>query len=143
MSQNRKWFSLVSLLIVAAVLIAACAPAATPTTPPPQPTQPPPQPTQPPPPTAAPTEVPKPEGHPLSYEAVRQAIAMGIDRQAIVDKFYPPGSSVASHFTPCAIPGGCEGEEWYAYDPAKAREILAAAGFGDGFDLTIAYCDVG
>ena len=40
---------------------------------------------------------------------VRQAIAMGIDRQRIVDNFYPPGSEVASHFTPCSIPFGCDG----------------------------------
>jgi ABC-type transport system substrate-binding protein len=73
---------------------------------------------------------------------VRQAIAMGIDRQAIVDKYYPPGSSVASHFTPCAIPGGCEGEEWSEYDPDQAKQMLADAGFGDGIDLTLAYRDV-
>jgi pyruvate-formate lyase-activating enzyme len=35
---------------------------------------------------------------------VRQAIAYGIDRQRIVDNFYPAGSEKASHFTPCAIP---------------------------------------
>ena len=53
---------------------------------------------------------------------------MGLDRQAIVDQFYPPGSEVASHFTPCAIPFGCEGDEWYDYDPDAARAILAADG---------------
>jgi peptide/nickel transport system substrate-binding protein len=61
---------------------------------------------------------------PFDNEEVRQAIAMGIDRQRIVDNFYPPGSEVASHFTPCAIPFGCEGEEWYEYDPDAAREML-------------------
>ena len=34
---------------------------------------------------------------------VRQAIAMGIDRQRIVDNFYPEGSTVADYFTPCEI----------------------------------------
>lgn len=58
-------------------------------------------------------------------EKIRQAIAMGIDRQRIVDTFYPPGSSVASHFTPCDIPGGCTGEAWYEFDPVKAKELLA------------------
>ena len=29
---------------------------------------------------------------------------MGIDRQRIVDTFYPKGSEVASHFTPCVHP---------------------------------------
>jgi ABC-type transport system substrate-binding protein len=58
-------------------------------------------------------------------DKIRQAIAMGVDRQRIVDTFYPPGSSVASHFTPCDIPGGCTGEEWYEFDPAAARDLLA------------------
>lgn len=34
---------------------------------------------------------------------VRKAIAMGIDRQRIVDFFYPEGSEVASHFTPAPL----------------------------------------
>lgn len=79
---------------------------------------------------------------PLDNEKVRQAIAMGIDRQAIVDKFYPPGSTVATHFTPCAIPGGCEGEDWYEYDLQGALDLLKEAGFGDGFDVQLAYRDV-
>jgi ABC-type transport system substrate-binding protein len=124
MLHSRKLWSLLSMLMVLTLVVAACTPAATPTPPP------------------TPTSIPRPEGHPLSYEAVRQAIAMGINRQAIVDKFYPKGSIVASHFTPCAIPGGCEGEAWYAYDPAKAKQILADAGFGGGVDLTLAYRDV-
>ncbi len=58
-------------------------------------------------------------------EKIRQAIAIGIDRQRIVDTFYPPGSSVASHFTPCDIPGGCTGEAWYEFDRLKAQGLLA------------------
>jgi ABC-type transport system substrate-binding protein len=49
---------------------------------------------------------------------------------------------VATHFTPCAIPGGCEGPEWPDYNPELAQELLAEAGFPDGFDTTIAYRDV-
>lgn len=58
-------------------------------------------------------------------EKIRQAVAMGIDRQRIVDTYYPPGSSVASHFTPCDIPGGCTGDEWYSFDLAAAKKLLA------------------
>jgi len=79
---------------------------------------------------------------PFDDERVRQAIAMGIDRQRIVDNFMPPGSEVASHFTPCSIPGGCEGEEWYEFDPEAARALLAEAGYPDGFETEIAYRDV-
>jgi len=90
---------------------------------------------------------PKAEGfdnstNPLANEQVRQAIAMGIDRARIVDNFYPPGSSVASHFTPCAIPNGCVGEEWYAFDVEAAQALLAEAGYPDGFDTVINYRDV-
>ena len=73
---------------------------------------------------------------------VRQAVAQGIDRQRIVDNFYPEGSEVASHFTPCSIPNGCEGDEWYDFDPEAAKELLAEAGFPDGFETKIFYRDV-
>ncbi len=73
---------------------------------------------------------------------VRQAIAKGIDRQRIVDTFYPEGSEVASHFTPCAIPNGCVGEEWYEFDPEGAKALLAEAGFPDGFATKLYYRDV-
>ena len=79
---------------------------------------------------------------PFDNQDVRQAIAKGIDRQRIVDTFYPAGSEVASHFTPCSIPGGCEGDDWYDFDAAAAREQLAAAGFPDGFSTKIYYRDV-
>ncbi len=76
---------------------------------------------------------------PFDDVKVRQAIALGIDRQRIVDNFYPPGSSVASHFTPCAIPFGCAGEEWWTFDPAAAKALLTEAGFPDGFETKIQY----
>ena len=73
---------------------------------------------------------------------VRQAIAMGIDRQRVVDNFYPVGSQVASHFTPCSIELACEGDDWYEFDAEAGRALLAEAGFPDGFDTTIYYRDV-
>jgi ABC-type transport system substrate-binding protein len=79
---------------------------------------------------------------PFDNEKVRQAIAQGIDRQRIVDNFYAPGSEVATHFTPCSIPNGCVGDEWYAYDVEKAKALLAEAGFPNGFDTKIQIRDV-
>jgi ABC-type transport system substrate-binding protein len=79
---------------------------------------------------------------PFDNEMVRQAIAMAIDRQRIVDNFYPAGSEAASHFTPCSIPNGCVGEEWYSFDPVAAKQLLADAGFPDGFETELAYRDV-
>lgn len=79
---------------------------------------------------------------PFDDVRVRQAVAMGIDRQRIVDNFYPAGSEVASHFTPCSIPNGCVGDAWYAFDPAKGKALLAEAGYPDGFETKIYYRDV-
>jgi ABC-type transport system substrate-binding protein len=80
--------------------------------------------------------------NPFADQAVRQALAIGIDRQRIVDNFFPPGSEVATHFTPCAIPFGCEGEEWPEYDLEAARDMLADAGYADGFSTQIHLRDV-
>lgn len=79
---------------------------------------------------------------PFDNQLVRQAIAMGIDRQRIVDTFYPAGSEVASHFTPCAIPNGCEGDAWYDFDVEAAKAKLTEAGFPDGFSTKLYYRDV-
>ena len=66
---------------------------------------------------------------PWTDENVRKAIAMGIDRKRIVDNFYPEGSEVATHFTPCAIPFGCEGEATWGFNAAAAKQLLTEANF--------------
>jgi ABC-type transport system substrate-binding protein len=79
---------------------------------------------------------------PFDNVQVRQALAMGIDRQRIVDTFYPLGSTVASHFTPCAIPNACVGDAWYDFDATAAKAKLTEAGFPDGFKTKLFYRDV-
>ena len=79
---------------------------------------------------------------PFDNAKVRQAIAKGIDRKRIVETLYPPGSEVASYFSPCTIPFGCTGDAWYEFDPPAARQLLADAGFPKGFKTTIQYRDV-
>lgn len=76
---------------------------------------------------------------PFDNLQVRRALAMGIDRQKLVDTYFPSGSEVAGYVTPCVIPNGCVGPAWYGYDPVQAKEILTAAGFADGFATTIHY----
>lgn len=68
---------------------------------------------------------------PWDNENVRKALAIGIDAQRIVDNFYPDGSEVATHFTPCPplVPFGCEGEAWPKFDAAAAKQMLTDAGF--------------
>jgi peptide/nickel transport system substrate-binding protein len=68
---------------------------------------------------------------PFDNELVRQAISYAIDRKRIVDNFYPAGSEVADYFTPCSIPNGCVGDKWPAFDVAKAKDLLAQAGYND------------
>ena len=82
---------------------------------------------------------------PFDNERVRQAFAMGIDRQRIVDNFYPPGSSVAKQFMPPSIFGFSEGQDWYEYNPEEARKILEEEGVvaaDKPFKTTITYRDV-
>lgn len=74
---------------------------------------------------------------PLNDVRVRQAIAMALDRQRIVDTFYPTGSTLATHVPPCVIDGACVGDAWYAQDLVAARALLAEAGYTDGLDLTL------
>jgi ABC-type transport system substrate-binding protein len=79
---------------------------------------------------------------PFDNEQVRQAIALGIDRQRIIDTFYPEGSEVATHFAPCILENACEGASFPDFDPEAARALLAEAGYPDGFDTTIKLRDV-
>jgi peptide/nickel transport system substrate-binding protein len=79
---------------------------------------------------------------PFDNEKVRQAIAIGIDRQRIIDNFYPAGSSVADYFTPCTITNGCVGDKFPTFDAAAAKKLLAEAGFPNGFKTELAYRDV-
>ena len=79
---------------------------------------------------------------PFDNELVRQALAMGIDRQRIVDAFYPPGSTVADQFLPQSIFGYTDEPKWYDYDPEGAKALLTEAGFPDGFEVTLNYRDV-
>jgi peptide/nickel transport system substrate-binding protein len=79
---------------------------------------------------------------PLDNVKVRQALAMGIDRQRIVNNFYPPGTLVATQFMPPSIFGYTPEVTWYDFDPEAARALLADAGFPDGFTIDLSYRDV-
>lgn len=77
--------------------------------------------------------------NPITKVKVRQAIAHAIDRQAIADKLVTGGSRVPA--APCfPTQFGCNGEAatLYDYNPAKAKALLAEAGYPDGFDLDLA-----
>ena len=63
---------------------------------------------------------------------VRKAMTISIDRQAICDAIFSGAA------TPVAVPIPGPGEELgyqYPYDPAQAKDLLAAAGYPDGFSF--------
>ncbi len=65
---------------------------------------------------------------PLNDPLVREAIAHAIDKEAIVAQTLPPGSEVAKEFVPPIVNGFTDDVTEYAYDPEKAKELLAEAG---------------
>ena len=79
---------------------------------------------------------------PFDNELVRRAVAAAIDKERVVENFYPAGSQPAEQFLPDAIPGAVEGFDANPYDPDEARSLLAEAGFPDGFDVSLSLRDV-
>jgi peptide/nickel transport system substrate-binding protein len=84
---------------------------------------------------------------PFDNVLVRQAVAHAIDKQRIVDNFYPPGSSVATQFMPPSLFGFTPEAEPFPYDPEKAIALLDEAGLvpnADGVraELPLSYRDV-
>lgn len=79
---------------------------------------------------------------PFDNEMVRQAVAYAIDKQRIVDNFYPAGSIVATQFMPPSIFGFTPEVEPFPYDPDKARELLAESGVELPITTTLSYRDV-
>jgi peptide/nickel transport system substrate-binding protein len=65
---------------------------------------------------------------PLDNIKVRQAIAYALNRQALVTAKYGPGSVVAKEFMPPNLFGYNPNVTTYNYDPAKAKQLLAASG---------------
>ena len=74
---------------------------------------------------------------PLNDVRVRQALAMAIDRRAIIDAaMFGYGQPIGSHYPP-QNPGYVDLTGLYPHDPAKARALLATAGYPQGFTLTL------
>ncbi len=84
---------------------------------------------------------------PYSDIRVRQALNMAINKQEMVDTYYggeaaligypfPPGKSWAKTYTPFEEQPK-EVQDIFTYDPEKAKQLLADAGYPNGFKATI------
>ncbi|MEO5633189.1 ABC transporter substrate-binding protein [Gaiella sp.] len=66
---------------------------------------------------------------PLSNIKVRQAVAYGLDKKAVVGAFYGGRGQVANQFMPPLVEGYAKkGVPDYSYNPAKAKALLQEAG---------------
>lgn len=74
---------------------------------------------------------------PFDNVKVRKALAHAIDRQAIIDgAMFGYGTPIGTHFAP-HNPDYVDLTGNSAYDPAMAKELLAEAGYADGFKTTL------
>jgi peptide/nickel transport system substrate-binding protein len=79
---------------------------------------------------------------PFDNEKVRQAFAMLINKQKIVDDFYAPGSVAATQFVPPGVkPGYTDGFVDTTYDMAKGVEMLKAEKFDFNKEYTLSYAE--
>jgi peptide/nickel transport system substrate-binding protein len=74
----------------------------------------------------------------LSDVRVRQALNYSLDRKAIASALYGKYATPASQ---AIIPSDADPglEDYYGYDPAKAKQLLAAAGYANGLTFTLDY----
>jgi peptide/nickel transport system substrate-binding protein len=74
---------------------------------------------------------------PLDNLLVRRAISYALDRHAIIDgAMFGYGTPIGSHFPP-GNPAYVDLTGVYPHDVPKARALLAAAGYPQGFSLTL------
>jgi peptide/nickel transport system substrate-binding protein len=86
---------------------------------------------------------------PFNDVRVRRAMSMAIDRKAIIDStmegmgaMNPPVAAALKEWSiPMAELG--EGGQYYRYDPAAARKLLAEAGYAKGFSATMDFTTYG
>ncbi|MDO5417013.1 MAG: ABC transporter substrate-binding protein [Lachnospiraceae bacterium] len=74
---------------------------------------------------------------PFDNVTVRKAIQMAIDRQGVLDAMYGGRGQLENGIFPHGLYGFNENLPAIEYNPEKAKELLAEAGYPDGFDMVI------
>lgn len=75
--------------------------------------------------------------NPFKDERVRKAISLMIDRELIVDRILGGSGIPAGQIAAPGLQGHTDDVTPDAPDPARAKELLAEAGYSDGFGITI------
>ncbi|MBS8262756.1 ABC transporter substrate-binding protein [Roseibium polysiphoniae] len=77
--------------------------------------------------------------NPFLKQEVRDALDFAIDRETMVEIVLEGLGKPANQLMPAGFFGSSEDIPTPVYDPAKAKELLAAAGYPDGFEMDL-YC---
>jgi len=84
-----------------------------------------------------------PEGGPFTDARVRQAVGYALDRQLMVDTLYQGQAQIANdHPVYPTFDGFDASQEQRPLDPEMAKQLLADAGYADGFDCVIQVGDL-
>jgi peptide/nickel transport system substrate-binding protein len=78
------------------------------------------------------------KGTPFEDIRVRQAIAHAINEDEIIEKVMRGQATATAQVPDVPTVGYLPGLKRLPYDPAKAKQLLAEAGYPDGFDITVA-----
>ncbi|HLV11599.1 MAG TPA: ABC transporter substrate-binding protein [Trueperaceae bacterium] len=73
---------------------------------------------------------------PFTDVRVRQALNHAVDKQVLANVAYSGYATVMTAPIPASTFGHAE-QPAYDYDPERARQLLAEAGYPDGFDVTV------
>jgi peptide/nickel transport system substrate-binding protein len=73
---------------------------------------------------------------------IREALALGINRKAIVDALYGGRGELANQMLPPVMWGRSTTVKAYPYDPVRAKALLAEAGYPNGFSLDLWYMPI-
>lgn len=76
-------------------------------------------------------------GGPLADRRIRQALNYAVNKEAIVEVLLNGASVIASQMVPEQAIGFNAELKPYPYDPERAKQLMAEAGYGDGFSMTI------